>query len=85
MIAYTFLMANYSMGELAEMVQDRVPGARIDFEVDEERQALLDHAVKPIDDRFAQQEWGWKASYGLEEMVDDFLRELRENAQRYES
>ena len=36
------------------MVQDRVPGARIDFVLDEERQALLDHAVKPIDDRFAQ-------------------------------
>jgi len=85
MINYVLGGPTPSAGELAEMVQDRVPGARIDFVVDEERQALLDHAVKPIDDRFAQQEWGWKASYGLEEMVDDFLRELRENPQRYES
>ena len=73
-----------SAGELAEMVEDRVPSARISFAVDPERQALLDHAVKPIDDRFARREWGWKAAYGLEEMVDDFLRELRDNPQRYQ-
>ena len=43
----------------------------------------LDHAVRPLDDRYARQEWGWKASFGLEEMVDDFLNELRQHPQRY--
>jgi threonine 3-dehydrogenase len=68
--------------ELAEMVRDKIPGARIDFDVDEEIQSVLDH-LKPIDDRRARQEWGWRSSYSLEGMVDDFLRELSENPQRY--
>ena len=72
-----------SAGELAEMVRDKVPGADIEFVVDEEKQALLDHALRPLDDRYAREEWGWKASFELEEMVDDFLHELRDHPQRY--
>ena len=46
-------------------------------------QALLDKMLKPIVDTNAQREWNWRPEYGLEEMVDDFLLELRENPQRY--
>jgi threonine 3-dehydrogenase len=70
-------------GQLAELVQDRVPTARIDFAPDAELQALLDQAVRPIDDRNARAEWGWQPAYGLEAMVDDFLLELRQHPQRY--
>ena len=69
--------------ELAQMVRDKVSGARIDFDVDEEIQSILNH-LKPIDDRSAREEWSWQPSYSLEGMVDDFLRELSENPQRYE-
>jgi nucleoside-diphosphate-sugar epimerase len=27
----------------------------------------------------AQSEWGWKASYSLPEMVDDFIEEFNQN------
>jgi threonine 3-dehydrogenase len=70
-------------GEWAELVRDRVPGAQIDFAPDAQLQALLDEMVRPIDDRNARNEWGWRPAYGLEAMVDDFLRELRERPQRY--
>ena len=73
-----------SAGELVDMGTKKLPEARIDFDVDEERQALLEHAVRPIDDRFARKEWGWQATYGLEEMVDDFLLEVQEHPQRYQ-
>ncbi len=72
-----------SAGELAEIVRRKVPGARIDFDVDQEFQETLDKYLKPLDDRRAREEWGWRPAYGLEEMVDDFLRELSENPQRY--
>jgi threonine 3-dehydrogenase len=70
-------------GQLAEFVQDRVPTARIDFAPDAELQALIDQAVRPIDDRNARAEWGWQPAYGLEAMVDDFLLELRQHPERY--
>ena len=74
-----------SAEELAAMVLDKIPTAKIDFEVDGEIQALLDKMLKPIVDTSARQGWDWSPQYGLEEMVDDFLLELRENPQRYAS
>ncbi len=83
MINYLLSGPMPTAGEVAAMVRERVPGARIEFAVDAERQALIEHAGRPIDDRCARQEWGWKPAYGLPEMVDDFLRELRQNPHRY--
>jgi threonine 3-dehydrogenase len=83
-------MVNYLLGgprpsaaELAELVRAKVPGARIGFDVDEGIQARLDKSSQPIDDRFARDEWGWRPTYELEAMVDDFLAELQRNPQRY--
>jgi nucleoside-diphosphate-sugar epimerase len=72
-----------SAAELAQIVEQKIPGARIDFEVDQEVQQILDRMLKPLDDRCARQEWDWQPSYQLGELVDDFLRELKENPQRY--
>ena len=83
MINYLLAGPMPTAGEVAAAVRDRVPGARIEFAVDPERQALAEHAGLRIDDRCAREEWGWKPAYGLEEMVDDFLRELGENPRRY--
>lgn len=42
----------------ADLVRERIPGARIDFKVDRKRQAFIDRPMKPIDDRFAREERG---------------------------
>jgi len=83
-------MVNYVLGgpspsaqELADHVRAKLPGAKIDFNVDENIQARLDKSVHPIDDRFARDEWGWRPTYDLEPMIDDFLTELSTNPQRY--
>ena len=70
-------------GELVQMVRDRIPGARITFEVDEPVQEMLDRAVFPIDDSCARREWDWQPQYDIETMVDDFLREMADHPQRY--
>jgi threonine 3-dehydrogenase len=64
-----------SAGELAEEVRRQIPGAEIGFEVDEERQAVLDDVEREIDDGNARREWGWEVGYGLGEMVGDMRRE----------
>jgi threonine 3-dehydrogenase len=71
-------------GELAELVRERIPGARITFNPDRELQPILDRLLLPPDDRNAQQEWGWEAAYTQADVIDDFLRELQDHPQRYE-
>ncbi|MFN8514423.1 MAG: NAD-dependent epimerase/dehydratase family protein [Chloroflexia bacterium] len=71
-------------GELADLVRAQIPGAQITFNPDRELQPILDRLLLPPDDRNAQQEWGWEAAYSQADVIDDFLRELRDHPQRYE-
>jgi len=72
-----------SAGELADMVKQRVSGARIIFKTDMELQNILNKLLHPVDDSVAQKEWGWKAEYDQEKIVDDFIAEMKTNPQRY--
>ena len=72
-----------SAGELAELVRAKVPEARLDFQPDPTLQPMIERAALPIDDRNARVEWGWRAHYDQERIVDDFLRELALHPQRY--
>ncbi|MDJ0816068.1 MAG: NAD-dependent epimerase/dehydratase family protein [Desulfobacterales bacterium] len=72
-----------SAGELADIVRAKVPGAEISFDPNLEVQVILDKFLLPLDDRNAQQEWGWRCEYDQERIVNDFLQELKLNSQRY--
>jgi nucleoside-diphosphate-sugar epimerase len=72
-----------SAQELVGLVRAKVPGAMIDFKVDEERQKIIDRFTNPLDDSIARKEWGWKCEYDQERIVDDFLKEIRLHPQRY--
>ena len=69
--------------ELAEIIKRKVPGAKINFKPDMEMQKILNKLLHPLDDSIAQQEWGWKAQYNQEKIVDDFIAEMKSNPQRY--
>jgi threonine 3-dehydrogenase len=69
--------------ELADVVRAKIPGATIRFEADPALQGLLDRIALAWDDSLARKEWHWAPMYGQEQMVDDFLRELRLHPQRY--
>lgn len=73
-----------SAGELADIIKNKVPDAKIAFEPDMNIQTLLDKLLLPLDDTNAQKEWSWKPNFNQEQIVDDFLNELRQNSQRYE-
>jgi threonine 3-dehydrogenase len=70
-------------GQLADSVRSRIPGARINFEPNAIMQAVIDQAVRPLDDQRARDEWHWQPAYDQEAIVDDFLAELRDHEQRY--
>ncbi len=60
--------------DLANHVKAKIPGAKIDYQINDPVQKLIDSVcAKSYDDSFAQKEWGWKHEYGLAEIVDSFL------------
>jgi threonine 3-dehydrogenase len=69
--------------ELADAVGAKVPGAQITFVPDPAAQAVLDKLALPLDDTNARKEWNWQPAYDLEQIVADFLRELRFSPERY--
>ena len=49
-------------------------------------QAVADSVHEPclsIDDNCARTEWDWELEYQVEEMIEDFVKELADNPQRY--
>jgi len=62
--------------DLVTAVRAKIPGARIDYKINEPVQKLIDSVTaKPYEDSFARKEWGWRHQYSLPEMVDSFLKE----------
>ena len=59
------------------MVWRLVPGARITFKPDPIATEAVRVIAKRIDGSNAEKEWGWKIDYSAEEMVNDFLKEMK--------
>lgn len=72
-----------SAQELADIIKEKIPGAKIDFKPDAELQKILNKLLHPLDDSIARKEWGWKAKYDQEKIVDDFIAEMKKHPQRY--
>ena len=62
---------------LYHKIRERIPGFRMRYEVDPVRQAIANSWPDRMDDSCAREEWGWKPSFGLDEMVDDMILKLR--------
>jgi nucleoside-diphosphate-sugar epimerase len=63
---------------LADEIRAHIPGFTMDYEVDPVRQRIANSWPRRIDDEAARAEWGWRAEYGLSEMVEDMLGRLAE-------
>ena len=74
----------YSAKELAEAVRSRIPGARLTFKPDPDTMELVrEIGTLRFDEERARSEWGWKPSYSLSQMVDDFIEEFNRNRSLY--
>lgn len=63
--------------EIAEAARQRIPGVRITFNSDPERQAILDSWPSVLDDSNARHDWGWKPEFDLDAMCDDLVPRVR--------
>lgn len=74
--AYNVTAVSFSPKQLADAIREHIPEFGIRYEVDPVRQAIADSWPRRMDDRAAQNEWGWRANYRLSEIVNDMLRHL---------
>jgi nucleoside-diphosphate-sugar epimerase len=62
--------------EISESIRRHLPEFEIRYEPDY-RQAIADSWPRSIDDSAARSDWGWKPSYGLEEMTAEMLQRIQ--------
>jgi len=71
-----------STEEIAGAVRRHVPGARISYEFDPAYQHIMDtqygNIQRRMDDSLARRDWGWRASYGLDDAVRDFVESVQQ-------
>ncbi len=67
-----------SIALVAESVKRHIAAVKPDMEM----QKILNKLLHPLDDGVSQKEWGWKAEFNQEEIVDDFIAEMKSNPQR---
>lgn len=81
--SYCIAGYNPTAGEIAGMVREKIPGAKITFRPDPEKTRIVKSWAQKIDESEATVEWGWRREYTLEESIEDFIEEVRKNPERY--
>ncbi len=72
-IVYNVTSFSITAQEIHDIVKKAFPQAQIDFNPHLSRQEIIDSWPADIDDTTAQQDWGWKPTYGLEHAFNDYL------------
>jgi threonine 3-dehydrogenase len=72
-LVYNITAFSPSAGEIATMVRRHFPAAKITFEPDLKRQAIVDSWPGDVDDSAARAEWGFHPRYGFEEAFTSYL------------
>lgn len=67
--------------ELADIVKGFFPGAQTSFKPDPQAVEVLQYIPHHIDGHNAQKEWGWKLEGSAEDMVRDFIADMKAMAE----
>ncbi|MBB5205472.1 nucleoside-diphosphate-sugar epimerase [Inhella inkyongensis] len=74
--SYNLAGCSFTPAEIAAEIRRHIPGFEMDCQPDF-RQQIAASWPRSIDDSVASAHWGWKAEFGLPEMVADMLENLR--------
>lgn len=75
-LAYNLGGISFSPKEIANSIQKHIPEFTIQYQPDF-RQAIADSWPDSIEDTTAQEDWGWKHQYDLENMTEAMLSNLK--------
>ena len=71
--AYNLAAFNPTAEEICHVVRDAFPGARIRWEVDVKRQAIVDSWPAAVDDSAARNDWGFVPRFDFTRAFDEYL------------
>jgi nucleoside-diphosphate-sugar epimerase len=71
--AYNVAAFNPSADEVRELVVESFPGARITWDVDRKRQAIVDSWPADVDDSAARADWGFAPRYDFRRAFSQYL------------
>ena len=74
--SYNVAAMSFTPRQIAEAIRRHLPGFELRYAPDY-RQAIAHAWPDSIDDSAARSDWGWRAEYGLHDMVADMIRHLR--------
>ncbi len=74
--SYNLAGISFTPLEIAAAIERHIPGFAVDYEPDF-RQEIADSWPRSIDDEAARRDWGWKAQFDLDAIVQDMLTNLR--------
>ena len=77
--SYNLAGLSFSPEELASEIKAHIPAFTIDYTPDF-RQEIANSWPQSIDESFAIDDWGWKASFGLKEMTREMLANVQPKA-----
>ncbi len=73
--SYNIAGVSFTPELLAAKIKSRIPNFEISYKPDY-RNAIAHSWPSSIDDRFAQEDWGWKPEYDIDAIVDGMLMHL---------
>ena len=71
--AYNVAAFNPSAQEIRDVALEAFPSARIDWEVDDKRQGIVDSWPADVDDSAARRDWGFAPRYDFKGAFHDYL------------
>ena len=74
--AYNLAGSSFTPAELSQTIQKHLPDFKISYAPDF-RQEIADSWPNSIDDSFAKKDWGWKAQFNTEAMVEVMLKNVQ--------
>jgi nucleoside-diphosphate-sugar epimerase len=74
--SYNLAGISFTPQEIAGAIARHIPGFEVNYEPDF-RQAIADSWPRSIDDEAARRDWGWRAQFDLDAIVQDMLTNLR--------
>lgn len=74
--AYNLAGSSFTPAELSQTIQKHLPDFKISYAPDF-RQEIADSWPNSIDDSCAQKDWGWKAQFDTEAMVEVMLKNVQ--------